>query len=255
MLFAGLGSTNKSATSLILSNSRSVSPPSFLLPQTLWQELFSLSSCSIRRQWVLGHSFLPGNDAADELARRGAQLVPSAMPCSLFSRTGGALSHLNSLTHRFLPHAPCVLSHLRCNEHILLLSSYLSGIGRIETFSSKHLFQETSHLILLCPATNSLHRSLFGDSLSLYDLWSRPWRVARLLRLHGIPPSPDPSEGSGNNIFFRCDMFSSYGHEKTSRQLWLSIAVFTPTWVLTVGYCLYQCLYQKWGKVHKIAIM
>ena len=68
-LFAGLGSTNKSASSLLLlSDSRSVlttpsSPPSFLLPQTLWQiwqELSFLSSCSIRLQWVPGHSFLPG---------------------------------------------------------------------------------------------------------------------------------------------------------------------------------------------------
>ena len=30
-----------------------------------------------------GHSFLLGNNAADELARRGALLVPSAIPCSL----------------------------------------------------------------------------------------------------------------------------------------------------------------------------
>ena len=52
---------------LFLSDSRSVlvtlsSPPSFLLPETLWQiwqELSSLSSCSIRLQWVPGHSFLP----------------------------------------------------------------------------------------------------------------------------------------------------------------------------------------------------
>ena len=52
---------------LLLSDSRSVlttlsSPPSFLLPQTLWQiwqELSSLSS-SIRLQWIPGHSFLPG---------------------------------------------------------------------------------------------------------------------------------------------------------------------------------------------------
>ena len=90
------------------------SPPSFLLFQTLWQiwqELSSLSSCSIRLQWVPGHLFLPGNDKADELVKRGALLAPSAIPCSLylllslvstlvFSRTGGVLSHRSSLTHR-----------------------------------------------------------------------------------------------------------------------------------------------------------
>ena len=91
-LFAGLGSTNKSAISFLLrSESRSVittlsSPPSFLLSQTLWQiwqELSSRSSCFIKLQWVPGYSFLPGNDMANELARRGALLAPSTIPCSL----------------------------------------------------------------------------------------------------------------------------------------------------------------------------
>ena len=75
---------------LLLSDSRSVlttlsSPPSFLLPQSLWQiwqELSSLSSCSIKLQWVPRHSFLLEN-AADEMAKRGAFLAPSAIPSSL----------------------------------------------------------------------------------------------------------------------------------------------------------------------------
>ena len=88
MLFAGL-STNKSATSLLfLSDSRFIptplsSPPSFLLSQTLWQiwqELSSLSSCSIRVQWIPNLCFSWGTT---QLIRRGALLVLSTIPCSL----------------------------------------------------------------------------------------------------------------------------------------------------------------------------
>ena len=213
-------------SSILLSDSRSVlatlsSPPSFLLSQTLWQiwqELSFFSSCSIRLQRVSGHSFLPGNDAADELARWGVFLAPSEIPCSLsplISRIHSCLfsdwRHIVSskffdtqilsisTEELVLPHhAQCVLSRLRCNGHSLLLGS-LSRIGRMENPSCstyKQSSQDTSHLILYCPATDSLHCSLFGDSLSFYDLWSRPWGVAQLLGHHGLKACP-PFLGRG----------------------------------------------------------
>ena len=69
--------------------------------------------------------------------------------------------------------ARCVLSRLHCNEHSLLLSSYLSRIGRIESPSCSacgHLSQDTSHLILHYPATDSASLALWRLSVSLRPL-------------------------------------------------------------------------------------
>ena len=137
-------------------------------------------------------------------------LLFSIVSTLVFSRTRGVLSHLNSSTHRF-PRFPltnlCPLVtlavyslRLRNDGLNLLFSSYLSRIGRIENPSCSacgHPTQSTSHLILQFPATDSLRRLLFGDSMSFYDLWSRPCGVARLLGLNGVPPCPHPWEGVG----------------------------------------------------------
>ena len=119
----------------------------------MWQKLSSLSSYSIRLQWVHEHLFIPGNNAADKLARGEVLLVLSAIPCSLFfliSRIHS--SHFSDWRHTVLSkffdtqvpsisteelvlprHARCVLSHLCCNGHTLLLNSYLSRISRIDS--------------------------------------------------------------------------------------------------------------------------
>ena len=144
-------------------------------------------------------------------------LVPSAIPCSLSSLKYHIHSSLfldwrhtvlskffdmqvpSSSTEKLvLPcHAHCVLSScLRSNEHSLLSSFYLSRICRIKNPSCStcgHSSQDTSHLILNCPAMDSMRRLLFGNSLSLYNLWG----VAQLLGIHGLPPCPIPQKESG----------------------------------------------------------
>ena len=118
-LFAGVGSTNKSAISLLFpSDSRSVLVtlsffPSFLLSQTpwqIWQEL-SFLSCFILLQWVPGHSFRPRNTRLMSWPDRerylhlsqslAVSLLLSLVSTLVFSRTRGVLSHLNSSTRRF----------------------------------------------------------------------------------------------------------------------------------------------------------
>ena len=72
-------------------------------------------------------------------------------------------------------HSRTAFSRHRYNGHSLPLSSYLTRIGRIENPSCSacgHPSQGIFHLIIHCPAKNSLRRLPFGDSLPFYRLWS-----------------------------------------------------------------------------------
>ena len=152
-LFAGLGSTIKSATSLI-----------FLSSLTLAQ---SLPACPLHYPFFTSISL--------------AEIV-------------------FSLLYYQACHTCSVLSCLCCHTHSLLLSSYLPRIGKIgkpSCSACKHMSQDTSHLNLHCAATYSLYCSLFGNYLSLYNFWSRPQQIARLLGINNLPPCPHFLEGFG----------------------------------------------------------
>ena len=147
----------------------------------------SLSSCIIRLQWVPTYSFLPGNDAADELARQRALLMSSVISCSpssLISRIHSCVfsDWRRTVSSKFfdtqvssfsteelmLPrHARCILSRLRNNRHSLLSSSYLSRISRIKNPSCSACgHRPTTPLISFCIVQR---RNLFG-TLSLATL-------------------------------------------------------------------------------------
>ena len=184
------------------------------------------------------NSFLPANDAADELARRGARLALSAVPCSLFSLVSRIHSCLFSdwrrtVSSKFfdtqvssisieelvLPrHARCVLSWLRCNGHSLLLSSYL-GLAEsrilpaapVDTRPRKPLISFcTVQLRTLCPAHSLMILCLsttsgpgHGEFPGFWGTWSS-----------AMPPIP--WKGSGNQqqydyvcFGFTCIAFAS----------------------------------------------
>jgi len=96
--------------------------------------------------------------------------------------------------------ARCELSRLRCHGHSLFLSSYLCRIKRKKNSSCSacgHHMQDLTNLLLDCPASEPLRRTVFGSTSSIFDLWSRPCGVARLLSLRGVPPHSHPSKGVG----------------------------------------------------------
>ena len=89
-------------------------PLPFLLPETHWQiwhELSFLSSCSIRLQWIPGHSFFrattrlmswpDGERYSRPLQSLVVSLLLSLVSTLVFSQTGHVLSHRNSPTRRF----------------------------------------------------------------------------------------------------------------------------------------------------------
>ena len=130
--------------------------------------------------------------------------MPSAIPCSLspfihsrlfsvwrrtvLSKFFDAQVPSISTEELVLPrHARCVLSRLHCNGHSLLLSPYLSRIGRIESLSCSACGHLSSHSALssyglfvplaLWQLSLSLSRACGLGPGKLPSFWS-PWSSA-----------------------------------------------------------------------------
>ena len=127
-LFAGLGSTNKSATSLLF-DSR------FVLSSIFSFTLISGRNCFLSPPVLSGYNGSPDTRFSRVTTRlmsgpdSGRYLLPlqylvvsiflSLVPALLLSRTGDILSHLNSSTHRFPRFPPRNL----CFHFMLAVSS------------------------------------------------------------------------------------------------------------------------------------
>ena len=136
-------------------------------------------------------------------------LLLSLVSTLVFSQTGGVLSHRSILTHRFPGFPPrnlCSLVKLvmRSLTFAATDTAFCSALISAELAESKILpaapvdTRPRTSLISFCTVqlrTLCAARSL--ATLSLYDLRSRPWGVAWLLGLHGLPPSPHPWEEVG----------------------------------------------------------
>ena len=185
----GFWSTNKSATFLLLlSCFHSVlatfsSSPSFLLSYTVWQIwqeqsifFFFFCGCNGFRSHISS-----GNGAADKLFQSptvSCCLSPltSRIRLSLF-RAGSVLPHQNCLIHKYL-HYPRKNLYIRVTLAMCSLPFTATDTTSCNKLSFScsdrdHSIQNISHLILSGPASDSLPRSLFDDSLSVYDLLFR----------------------------------------------------------------------------------
>ena len=219
-LFASFGSTKKSATSLLLSDSALSSSFCSLVCLSFY---LNFGRCG--RNCLLSSRSGYSGSADTRFSPRTTRLMSwpdgerytcpmqsLVVSLSLISRVHSCLFldwrrtvsckffdaqvPLISPEERVLPcHARCVVSRLCCKEFGLLLN-FLSSIENPSCCACGHLTQNTSHSILHCPATDSLRRSFFYDSASLRPLvWGLV--VSRFLGLHGYTPCPHPSEGIG----------------------------------------------------------
>ena len=103
-----------------------------------------------------------------------------------------------------LRHARCVLSCFGATDTAFWQTFIPLELAKFRIFqAAPAVIRLRTSLIAFCSVQLlTLHRSVFGDSF-LPDFWSRPWRVALVLGLHGLSGALVPPKGSGNNNKYR----------------------------------------------------
>ena len=209
-LFAGLGSTNKSAIFFLFSSSSTLvlsSPPCLLL-QFFWQEPSFLSVLSNYNGSPDLHFFLETARLMSWPDGEGCLCRLQSLVVSLISRIHPSLfsDWRRTVSSKFfVPQVPSIsieeciaLARLCCNGHSLLLNSYSISLRLAESSIFPAAPADTSHLILHYPATDSLRRSLFGDSLSLRLLVKAPGELPGFWGSIVFRYTPIPWKRSGN---------------------------------------------------------
>ena len=220
--FAGLGSTNKSAISPLFSYYLTLvlsSPPCPLLHLSFYLKLCGRSGRKCLLSPVLSdYNGSPDTRFSRETTRLMSwpdgerylrpplslvvSLLSSLVSTLVFSRTGGVLSDQNSSTHRFSQFPPRNL----CSLVMLAVFSLVFAATDTAFFLVViSLRLAESRILVAAPVDTRPRRPLISfctvqlrtlyAAHSLATLWSRPWGVARLLGLHGLPPCSHPSEG------------------------------------------------------------
>jgi len=95
-----------------------------------------------------------------------------------------------NLSHNFLL---CQISAVASEELALPPSFVLLNSCSV----CGHQLEDLTHLLLDFPASEPLRLAIFGTTSPIFDHWSKPWGVDRLLGLCGVLQRPHLSVGVG----------------------------------------------------------
>jgi len=171
----------------------------------IWALSDTLSfSVALSFQWVLGHAGLSGNELIDLLAKTGltspfsyvSNPLAPVIPKIRHTRYANSLfCQIPSVSSKELVLPRLVRCELSRSQPLFVLSSMQDKTDEFFCSVCGHPLKDLTHLLLDCPASKPLRHGIFGTTF-IFDRWSKPWVVARLLSFREVN-STLPSLGRG----------------------------------------------------------